>query len=83
MHERETDNQIPSGITPEGEELFEDLFGIPFKAAQVLAMWEGEIGERYRNIFKYLKEAYEQSSDSGFDRNIENSGDGGDSTGYS
>jgi len=59
MHERETDNQIPSSITPEGEELFEDLFGIPFKAAQVLATWDGEIGQRYKNIFKLIKEAYD------------------------
>lgn len=60
MHERERSSEIPSGIAPEGEELFEDLFGIPFKAAQDLAKMEGEIGERYRLLFKYLKEGYEE-----------------------
>lgn len=59
MHERETDNSIPIGITPEGEKLFEDLFGISFTQAQDLATWEGEIGEQYRNLFKYLKEGYD------------------------
>ena len=59
MHERERSSEIPSGITPEGDELFKDLFGISFKQAQNLATWEGEIGERYRLLFKYLKEGYE------------------------
>lgn len=59
MHERETDNQIPSGITSEGEELFKELFGISFTQAQDLATWEGEVGERYRLLFKYLKEGYD------------------------
>jgi len=59
VHERETDNSIPIGITPEGEELFKELFGISFEQAQDLATWEGEIGERYRNIFKLIKEAYD------------------------
>jgi hypothetical protein len=80
VHERETDNQIPSGITPEGDELFKDLFGISFEQAQDLATWEGEIGERYRLLFKYLKEEYEQSSDRRFNRDTENSSNGGDST---
>lgn len=83
MHERERSSEIPSGITPEGDELFKDLFGILFTQAQDLATWEGEIGEHWRTVFKYLKEGYEQSNNSGFDRNIENSGDGGDSTGHS
>ena len=83
MHERDNFSEIPKSISQEGEEEFFLLFGIPFHAAQELATWEGEIGDRYRNIFKYLKEGYEQSNNSGFDRNIENSGDGGDSTGHS
>lgn len=57
MHERETNNQIPSGITPEGSELFKDLFGISFEQAQDLATWEGEIGERWRAIFNLIKES--------------------------
>ena len=67
MHERETDSPIPSGITPEGEELFKELFGISFTQAQDLATWEGEIGERWRGVFKYIKhykEEYEKSIDS-------------------
>ncbi len=59
MHERERSSEIPSGITPEGDELFKDLFGISFEQAQELATWEGEIGERYRLLFKYLKEGYD------------------------
>ena len=54
MHERERSSEIPSGITPEGNELFKDLFGISFEQAQDLATWEGEVGERYRLLFKYL-----------------------------
>lgn len=54
MHERERSSEIPSGITPEGDELFKDLFGISFEQAQDLATWEGEIGDRFRELFKYL-----------------------------
>lgn len=60
MHERERSSEIPSGITPEGEELFEDLFGISFKAAQDLATWEGEIGEYFRGLFNYIKHYKEE-----------------------
>lgn len=60
MNEKEKYTEIPSGITPEGEEIFERLFGIPFKAAQDLAKWEGEIGERYRAIFTYIKHYKEE-----------------------
>lgn len=52
-------SEIPQSVTQEGEELFFDLFGIPFKEAQELAKWEGEIGDRFRNIFKLIKEAYD------------------------
>ncbi len=65
MHERERSSEIPSGITPEGDELFKDLFGISFKQAQDLATWEGEVGERYRLLFKYLKEGYDTNRQEG------------------
>lgn len=52
-------NEVPISITSEGEELFFSLFGIPFKAAQDLAKIQGEVGERYRLLFKYLKEEHE------------------------
>ena len=65
MHERERSSEIPSGITPEGDELFKDLFGISFEQAQDLATWEGEIGERYRVLFKYLKEGYDTNRQEG------------------
>lgn len=67
MHERETDNQIPSGIAPEGEELFEDMFGISFKSAQRLATWEGEIGDKWRRVFKLIYD-YKGSTHTGTDQ---------------
>lgn len=60
MHERERSSEIPSGITPEGDELFKDLFGISFTQAQVLATWEGEIGEHFRGLFNYIKNYKEE-----------------------
>ncbi len=59
MNERDKFVEIPKSISQEGEEEFFLLFGIPLHAAQELATWEGEIGERFRNIFKLIKEAYD------------------------
>ena len=59
MHERDNSSEIPKSISQEGEEEFFLLFGISFHAAQELATWEGEIGDRFRLIFKYLKEGYD------------------------
>ena len=67
MNERETYNKIPSGIAPEGEELFEELFGISFKQAKDLATWEGEIGEYWREVFEYIYD-YKGSSYTGTDQ---------------
>ena len=55
MHERYRICEIPTGISQEGEEEFFLLFGISFYSAQELATWEGEIGDRFRLLFKYLK----------------------------
>lgn len=57
---------IPTSITSEGEQLFIELFGIPFQEAKELATWEGEIGEHFRNLFQYIHD-YRTPQNSGTD----------------
>lgn len=54
------ERNIPTDITDEGERLFFELFEISFKEAQELATWEGEIGDKYRGLFEYIKNYKEE-----------------------
>lgn len=51
---------LPTTITSEGEQLFEELFGITFQEAKECATWEGEIGEHFRGLFEYIKHYKEE-----------------------
>jgi len=51
--------QEPQQELTEVDKAFEELYGIPLLWAKQLAQFDNEIGEYWKNLFKYLKEQEE------------------------